>query len=236
MKYLYLPIKHTYLKWITLTPILLLAYTFGYSQTFSEGKIVYSIAVTEPGSLPPQAVNRIEKGKLVFTFKNHLFRSDLDIGTTQHINIKDEKNHSGLSLIKGEGGKNFLIRMDQKDLQKEAEKYKSLHFTLEDKTKTIAGYNTHKAIGKLINGSQFVVYYSNDLKPAIANFDPRFKGLAGIPLEYQFNIHRADAVLTITATEVHKGFQPSALFKTPTSGYRELTYNQLQKLRAGKRK
>src|SRR5699024_2157959 len=208
------------------TTLLFISFS-GFSQKkFSEGKIIYSIVVNKAGELSSQAINAMEAGKLVFTFKNRFFRSSLDIGSTQHINIHDSKNHSGLSLIKAGNGKNYLIKMDRNSLQQEAQKYEVMHYTLKNTTKKIAGYTCYKAIDSLKNMKKLIVFYTKSLQPLYANYDPRFKGLEGLPLEFQFNINKANAQLTLTATEVKQGFQPSALFNTPTSGYRELTYNQ----------
>jgi len=215
---------------IAITLLFISSSGFG-QQKLTEGKIIYSIEVNKAGGLTSQAINAMEAGKLIFNFKNRFFRSSLNIGSTQHINIHDSKNHSGLSLIKAGNGKNYLIKMDRNALQQEAQKYEGMHYDLENTTKKIAGYTCHKAIGSLKNGKKFVVFYTKSLQPLYANYDPRFKGLEGLPLEFQFNINKANAQLTLTATEVKQGFQPSALFNTPTSGYRELTYNQLKSLR-----
>src|SRR5699024_11548311 len=86
---------------ITLIATTLLFISFsGFSQKkLSEGKIIYSIEVNKEGELSSQAINDMEAGKLVFNFKNRFFRSSLDHGSTQHINIHDSRNHYGSSLL-----------------------------------------------------------------------------------------------------------------------------------------
>ncbi len=219
---------------ILILPLLfILSASFAQSK-FTQGKIVYTIQVNNKGTLPTQIVRDLEQGKLIYHFKNQWFRSDLVLKKSTHINIHNSQNQTGLSLIKSNSGRNYLIKMSSKELQKEAQKYEGMHFSFEKDTKKIAGYNCHKTIGKLKDGNQFVVYYTKKLQPVYDNYDPRFEGIDGIPLQFQFNIKRANATLTMTATKVNQGFQPSELFKTPTSGYRELTYQQLKQLRKRK--
>src|SRR5699024_10627677 len=89
-------------------------------RKFSDGEIDFSIRVVNKGSLSPKAVNMLEGGKLVYNFKNHLFRSDMHIGKTEYVNVYNSRDHSGLSLIKAGADKNYLVRMRPEDLKEEA--------------------------------------------------------------------------------------------------------------------
>ncbi len=227
--------RHWFLqkKW-RLLAILLFPSLAGFGQAnFSNGEITYAIHVESAGRIAPAAVSKLESGKLVFNFKNNLFRSEMQIGEMEYINIYNSNDHAALSLIKGGPGKNYLVRMSPEDVRKEAEKYEGMTYTPEQETAEIAGYTTHKAVGKLADGKTFVVFYTEELRPASADYSPRFKNLPGIPLKFEVNT-KSEAKLVMTATKVEPGFQPSSLFDAPTSGFRELTYEQLQKLRSSR--
>ena len=216
--------------WVLLLGLVLAGLNCPAQQVFTDGAIVYAIDVPSAGSMAPQAVATLKAGQLTYRFKNHLFRSDMRIGPMEYINIHDNTAHSALSLIKGGAGKNYLVRMSAADVRKEAEKYDGLTFTPEPGSAKIAGYTCKKAVGQLADGKSFTVYYTEALQPPSADYNPRFKGLDGLPLKFEVHI-KNDAQLTMTATSVKQGFQPSSLFEAPSSGFRELTYAQLQQLR-----
>lgn len=218
---------------LLLTALALTAFTAFGQTRFVDGQITYSIHVESAGNISPAALSTLEKGSLVFHFKNNLFRSEMHIGNMEYVNIHNSSNHTALSLIKGGPEKNYLVKMSTEDVKKEAEKYNGMTYATQPGTTEIAGYTCRKAIGKLADGKTFTVFYTKELQPASPDYSPRFKGLEGIPLKFEVNT-RSDARLVMTATKVESVFQPSSLFDAPTSGFRELTYEQLRQLRGSK--
>lgn len=215
-------------------PLMLVSIKSLGQTNLTDGEIIYSIQVTSPGALSQQALKILEGGQLIYNFKNNLFRSEMHIGQTDHVNVHNSKDNSGFSLIKGGKDQNYLVEMHPEDFEKEAEKFKGLTFTPQKETKTIAGYPCQKTTGKSDGGNAFSVFYTKKLLPPYNNYDPRFKGLDGIPLQFEIYIPKSKATLTMTATKVNLDFQPSTLFKMPTAGFRVLTYQELQNLRGGK--
>ncbi len=226
--------KHIVPTYRLLAPLLvalLLTVSFSIAQTkLSDGEITYSVKVDLPQGATSQAAHSFQNGKLTFSFKNYLFRSEMKIGQMDYINIHNSKTNSAVSLIDGGPGNKYLIRMNKEEVGKEAQKFDGMTYERQSDTKKIAGYTCHKAIGKLSNGNTFEVYYTTELQPVYANYSPRFQKLGGIPLQFEINT-KNNATLTMTATSINTDIQPSSLFDTPASGYRELTYDQLQKLR-----
>lgn len=199
-------------------------------QKFAEGKIIYSVDAED---VSPQMSAAFKNSRLVFHFKNYLFRSEMQVGPTTYVNIRNGRNHSGITLINS-GANKFLIRMDAGELKRESADLDGITFQNEPGTKEIAGYTCQKAIGKLKNGNTFTVYYTPDLVPVFSDYSPRFSGLKGIPLQFDMDTKNGNH-LVMTATNVDLGLQPAVLFNTPTSGYRELSYQEFEKLRGGSR-
>lgn len=199
----------------------------------TDGEIIYSVKVDLPESAPVRASKTFKNGRLTFNFKNYLFRSEMQIGQMDYINIHNSKKNSAISLIDGGPGNKYLVRMNPREVEEEAKKFEGMTYERLQQTKKIAGYNCHKAIGKLSNGNAFTVFYTTELQPVYNSYSPRFEKLGGIPLQFEINT-KNNTKLTMTATAVNTDIQPSALFEVPTSGYRELSYDQLQKLRKSK--
>lgn len=195
-------------------------------QKFSEGKITYSVDAED---VSPQAAAAFKNSQLVFHFKNYLFRSEIRVGPTTYVNIRNGRDHSGITLINS-GANKYLIRMDAEELKNESARLEGVTFQDQPGTKQIAGYTCQKAIGKLKNGNTFTVYYTQDLVPVFGDYSPRFSGLKGLPLQFEMET-KSGRHLTMTATNVDIGLQPAVLFRIPTSGYRELSYEEFEKLR-----
>lgn len=120
--------------------------------------------------------------------------------------------------------------MNEAQLKQEDARFQGVSFTDAGGTKEIAGYNCKKATGKLKDGSTFTVYYAPNLIPENTDYSERFAGLKGLPLEFTMTTKK-DMKMTMTATKVSIAPQPAAMFNTPNSGYRLLTYDELQSMR-----
>jgi len=198
-------------------------------QKFSDGEITYDVQVDLPPGTPAQNAAALAGSRLIYSFKNYLFRSDIYFGKTTYTNIHNSRDHSAVTLITT-GPNKYLIRMNEADLAKESARYDGVTFTDEGSEKKIAGYNCRKAMGKLKDGSTFTVYYTPDLIPEDMEYNARFKGLKGLPLAFEMTTSH-HLKMTMTASNVVIGPQPSVKFRTPVSGYREITYNELENLR-----
>lgn len=197
-------------------------------QTFSDAEVDYSVQVDLPEGTSVNAA-AFQNSKLEFYFKNYLFRSNMSLGNTTYTTIHNSRTNSAISLIDA-GVQKYLIRLNAGDLAKEGARYKGMTFTEVPGTKTIAGYTCRKAIGKLKDGSSFIVYYDPDLVPENPGYSERFQGLKGLPLYFEATTS-SGVKMIMTATRVNITQQASSLFDAPQSGYRELTYAELQSMR-----
>lgn len=198
-------------------------------QRFSDGEITYSVKVELPAGASPAAASAFQNSRLIFTFKNYLFRSDMFLGKTTYTTIHNSRDNSAVSLIDA-GSEKYLIRMNADDWAKETARYRGITFSDASGSMEIAGYKCRQATGKLKDGSNFTVYYTPQLVPENTTYSERFEGLKGLPLYFEATTPKG-IKMTMTATNVNIAQQPSSKFDTPSSGYREISYSELQNLR-----
>jgi GLPGLI family protein len=214
--------------WLGLIPLLLAGPAFS-QQPFSDAEITFAVRVELPAGTSPAVAASFAGSRLVWSFKNYLFRYDMQLGRTTYTNIRNERDRDAVTLIDA-GPSKYLIRMSSADLARESARYQGITFTDSDSTRKIAGYVCRKATGREASGSTFTVYYAPQLVPEFRDYSARFKNLNGLPLEFRMtNSH--DVTMIMTATSVNLAPQPAARFQAPTSGYREITYKELEKLR-----
>lgn len=202
-------------------------------KQFSDGQVTYSVTVEMPPGAPAGVADLSRSSGLTYSFKNYMFRSDMSIGKNIYTNIRNSRNHTAVSLIDDGGVSKYLIRFNPDELAEESARFQGLQFKDTGGSRKIAGYTCREAIGQLKDGTTFTLYYTPDLIPEDPDYNARFTGLKGLPLEFEATT-RSKAKMTMTATSVSITPQPRASFDTPTSGYREITYTELQQLRKGK--
>lgn len=194
-------------------------------QQFSDAEVDYTVDVEPPAG----SSFAVHDSRLTYNFKSYFFRSEMHIGRTVYTNIHDSRTHAAVVLIDA-GANKYLIKMNENQLKQEDKRFAGVTFTDGTETMEIAGYPCKMAIGKLADGSTFTVFYTPDLIPENKGFSERFKGLNGLPLKFTMTTEN-NTKMTMTATRVTVGPQPASLFAAPTSGYRLLTYEELQKMR-----
>lgn len=199
-------------------------------RQFSDGQITYQVSVDLPPGTPAQAADMFKDSRLVYSFKSYLFRYDMTIGKNTYTNIRDSRAHTAVSLIDDGGGNRYLIRFDTAQLAQESARFRGMRFKDGTGTRKIAGYNCKEATGTLPDGSTFKLYYTPDLLPEDNDYNARFAGLKGLPLAFETTT-RSHVKMTMTAISVNLAPQPRANFETPTGGYREISYKELQELR-----
>lgn len=196
----------------------------------SDAQITYQVKVDLPAGVPASAATQFENSRLVYTFKNYLFRSDMYIGQKTYSNIRNSKDHTAVSLIDNGSSTKYLIRFDPQELAKESGRFEGVTFADGGETRKIAGYVCKAATGRLKDGTTFTLYYTPDLVMEDQDYNDRFRGLRGVPLEFETTTHN-QVKMTMTASQISLAPQPRAAFTIPTSGYREISYTELQHLR-----
>jgi GLPGLI family protein len=214
-----------YIQQIAFVFLVAVSFTAQAQKTYNEGTITYNIVVVT-GSGQAQTADLWDGATQKLFFKNQQTRTELKslLGTT--ITIHDSR--TGTAVVLNEYDQNkVLIHMTKVNYEDGNKKYAGIRFELKNEVKAILGYKCNLAIARLSDGSTFKVYYTSEFNFQNKDCGPQFNGLPGVPLEYESEMGKMK--VTYIADKV--SFDPvgAALFDIPKSGYREMTYDEVQK-------
>ena len=119
--------------------------------------------------------------------------------------------------------------MNEENWNQKNSKFSNIHFTKTSETKMIAGYSCHQATALTPGGYRINVFYTRELIPENKTYDPPFENLDGLPLEYEFSM--GGLYIKYVLASVNLNPVPASKFDIPTSGYREMTYEESRKLK-----
>jgi GLPGLI family protein len=142
-----------------------------------------------------------------------------------------DANTGAAVILKEVSGQKLLIRLNPDNWSERNRMYDGIVFKNTGETKDIAGYKCVKATGQTGSGVTIAVYYTRDLIPENRGYDPPFRTLDGLPLEYELvsgNVKIRYKVSRISFNPV-----PASKFDIPSSGYREMNYEESKKLNIG---
>lgn len=197
-------------------------------KILSEGTIVYDITV-QTGSKEPQLADMFDGVTTTIYLKGPQSRTEMISPLGSTISILDARAGSGV-VLKEYGNQKLLISMTKPDWADMNKKYAGIVFTPQSETKTISGYNCKKAVAKLKDGSTFTVYYTTELVAENKDYDYQFKTLPGLPLEYESSV--GNLKVKYTASKISFDPVPAQKLNIPSSGYRQLTYEESKNLKA----
>jgi GLPGLI family protein len=163
-----------------------------------------------------------------YFLKGNLSRAEVNNSMFSSITIYDSKAGSGV-LLKEVNGQKLLIRMNEENWIQKNKRFANLNFIKTNEKKMIAGYPCVQAKASAADGFEMTVYYTRDLIPENKSYDPAFKNLDGLPLEYEFT--KGDLHIRFTLAAINLNPVPASKFDIPTSGYRELTFEESLKLK-----
>jgi len=184
--------------------------------------IVYDYVTTSNGASQTATTTIYIKGNLV--------RSETSSSLFSFSTIYDSKTGQAV-LLKEVSGQKLLIRLTPENWQDMNKAYNGAIFTTTSETKTIAGYKCIKAIGKNKSGPDMIVYYTNEIVPENKDYNPKFKNLDGLPLQYELS--NGSFKIQYTVSKINLNPVPASKFDIPKSGYREMTYEESKKLKTG---
>jgi GLPGLI family protein len=204
--------------------LILLPFSGSSQKRLGDLTVVYNSTITNA-----QDSGRKISSTTSFFIKGNLCRSEVASNLFSSVTIYDAKTGSGV-LLKEVNGQKLLIRMNEENWNQKNRRYANLSFTKTNETKSIAGYFCNQAKASTSDGFEITVFYTRDLIPENKLYDPPFKNLDGLPLEYELtrgNLHIKYSLVSINLNPV-----PASKFDIPTSGYRELTYEESLKMKA----
>ncbi|MEO6069929.1 MAG: DUF4412 domain-containing protein [Chitinophagaceae bacterium] len=191
-------------------------------KKLSEGTISYDIVINT-GSDKPRAEDFLDGATSTVYLKGSKSRTEMvsSLGTQATI-IDGAKNT--IAVLKEYGEQKYLIQLTPPEFKEINSKYESVSFNFLDDTKTILGYKCKKAIGKLSDGTSFVVWYTTDLVPENKEFQYANKSLPGLAMEYESSF--GNLKVTYTVSKINLNPVPASKFDLPKSGYRVMTYQE----------
>lgn len=210
-------------KWAALSVLLTAfsVYTHAQQRVVAECTIIYSINVAEGNKSDSEVVESLKATTKTVYIKANDSRTDLISRTYKQSVIYNKV--SGNTVILREFGQNKYLTSFAKDKWTAANKrYENALITLvPGETKTILGYECRKAIMRLKDSTQFVLYYAPAIIPSVKEFEYQFRDIPGFVLEYESQ--EADRRrIRYTATKINLSPVPASRFDIPTNGYRVL--------------
>ncbi len=215
-------------RYILIAVIFLLTSTVSSAQKkLTEATISYDVVIST-GNASPKAADMMDGAINVVYIKGNSSRTDMISSLGVQSTIIDGKT-GGATILKEYGDQKFMIILTAADWKNDNKKYDGVTYSIENEFKTIAGYNCQKAIGKLSDGTTFVVYFTKELVPVNDEFQYISKGLPGLALQYEAS--KGEATVTYTASQISFAVVPLAKFDLPKAGYRVMTYAESIKRR-----
>ncbi len=158
-------------------------------------------------------------GKKIVYLKGKQIRVDM-ISTSFTQTFIYNYNTGFGAILKEIGAEKYLQEVDEAGLQKQNAQFKNLQLQPASETKKILGYNCKKIIATMSDESEFVLYYTPDLKPLATENPFQFKNVPGLVLEYESG--KGESLIKYSATSISFSPVPAIKFTIPSSGYRKL--------------
>jgi len=187
--------------------------------------LVYNSVITDA-----QDSNRKISSTTAYYLKGNLSRAEVNSSQFSSVTLYDSKAGTGV-ILREVNGQKLLIRLNEENWNQKNNRYSGLVFTKTNETKTVAGYFCSQAKAATSGGFEITVFYTRDLIPENKTYDPQFKNLDGLPLEYE--LRKGNVHIRYTLASVNLNPVPASKFDIPTSGYREMTYDESLKLKSG---
>jgi GLPGLI family protein len=202
--------------------VLLAGLSVQAQRTLSEGAVFYDVSV-QTGSSQPQMADMFDGAKAVMYLRGTWSRSELNSALGNTATVFDNRSGNGI-VLREFGAQKLLIRMNRENWSDKNRKYEGIKFTPTGETKTIAGYACERAEAVMQDGTRFSVFFTRDIRTENGEYDPQFRNLPGLALEYESVM--GNLKVKYTASRVSFDPVPMQKFETPKSGYRELTYEE----------
>lgn len=194
----------------------------GAQKVLVEGVVEYKITVVNSGDVPGVADAFVGAGQTL-QVKGYKARIDFKSSLRNQVTVYDAQAGGGF-VLRQTGNDKFMITLDSKTWKLYNKRFDGTRYTITQEQKTIAGYATTKAVGKLPDGSEITVYFAPDLSLMARGYDLAFVDLPGLPMEYE--LKSGGVVLRYEATDVKQTMVSSSTFDMPKSGYKVLEYKQ----------
>jgi hypothetical protein len=208
---------------------LLTALSVPAQRKVSELTLVYDYSV----STAANAAKQPDSGQIaVHTVyvKGNKSRSEMTNSLFSSTTIYDAITGTAV-ILREVSGQKLLIRLTPENWQDRERLYEGMVFNDTTETKEIAGYSCIKAVAQTKSGAIITVFYTRDIIPENREYDPYFKNLGGLPLEYE--LANGGLKIKYKVSRINFNPVPASKFDIPKSGYREMSYEESKKLISG---
>jgi GLPGLI family protein len=154
----------------------------GYSKEF-KGVVTYKVTVT--GSQVTDEVKAMMPKTMTMTIKENKSKSEMVMGMGKTVAISNAETKESIALIDMMGQK-IAVKSTPEEIQEEISGSPKVTVETTDETKDILGYTCKKAIIKSDEGTEIIVYFTEELGTGATYFDdPQFKDIKGLMLEFE---------------------------------------------------
>ena len=196
----------------------------------SELMLVYDYSVVTEGSGGVKKSDGVQGARHTVYIKGSKSRSEMTDSLFSSTTLFDA-NTGAAVILKEVSGQKLLIRLTPENWRERNSVYSGIEFTNTTDTKEIAGYKCVKATAKTGLGTTITVFYTKDIMPENREYDPQFRNLEGLPLEYELT--RGNVQIRYRAASINFNPVPASKFDIPATGYRELKYEESKKSNNG---
>ena len=198
-------------------------------RNIAEATVIYDMEI-QTGNNTPQSGNALTGATTTIYFKGNNSRTDMASALGKEATIYNSKTNNAV-ILKEFSGQKLMITLTKDNWIAKNKMYSNIKFELTNESKTIAGYNTKKAIARMADGKTFEVYYTPELVPTNKEYDLTFSNLPGLAIQYE--IESGKMKFKYTLAKINYDPVQVSLFDFPTSGYRIMTYEENQNLKKG---
>lgn len=190
-------------------------------KSISDATLTYEISIQSAQSKP--MANDLNGSNFTLYLKGALSRTDMASSLGNEKTIHDGKSGNAV-ILKEYSGQKLMITFSKEEWEEKNKKKNNIVFTLSNETKTLIGYTCSKAVAILKDGSILTVYYTKDLIASNKDYDPTFKSLPGLPLQYEFETAKLKFIYI--ASKIDFNPVPASKFEFPKAGYRVMTFSE----------
>lgn len=198
-------------------------------RNVAEATIVYDMVI-QTGNNTSKSGDALTGATTTVYVKGNNSRTDMASALGKETTIYNSKTGNAV-ILKEFSGQKLMITLTKENWLAKNKMNNNVKFELTGETKTIAGYNTKKAIARMADGKTFEVYYTTEMVLTNKEYDLTFKNLPGLAIQYE--IESGKMKFQYTLAKVNYDPVQVSLFDFPTSGYRIMTYEENQNLKKG---
>jgi len=203
-------------KLTVLSLIAVLAAGAAFAQkAISDGTLSYNIAIQSEGTTATNA-------SLTVYLKGLASRTDMASNLGSEKTVYDAKTGTGV-ILKEYSGQKLMITLTKENWQEKNKKSEGVSFTDQAGNKDILNYSCSKATAKLNDGSTLTVFYTKDITVQNKEYNPLFKNLNGLPMQYE--VQSGKMKFTYTIEKIDQAGVPQSKFDLPKTGYRTISYD-----------